>query len=311
MIKVYGGALIKKYRNERGITLKQLSKGICHPTTLHRIEGGSQSPNVFTFMSLIQRLGFESEKFFVSAFTKSEITFFNLYYEIEALIMGGKFDDAQSKLKILESTGIDLGKEGGEKIREQMIMVLKLSISQGRNEDAASRIETIKAALTLTNSDFDETEISGYMLSYDEIALLNMLATVYGDTGDSEKEIAILRRVKSSMDKYYVDKYEKSRGYAQTLLNLSNALGFAERHEEAIEICDTAIKYCVEHKRLHLLPHLKFNKACALFYIGNKDEYERLAIEAIYALRNNEDYIAAKERIEIAKERLGIIFPAF
>ena len=308
MVKVFGGALIKKYREERGITLEELSDDICHFTTLHRIEKGDQSPNIFVFMRLVQRLGFEPEKFFVGAFTKTEFDFFNLYYEVEALIMGGKFDEASAKIDTLEKAGFDLGKVGGDKIREQMILVLKLSASQDNDEDPISRIEAIQYALRLAISNFNETKISSYMLSYDEIALLNMLATAHGDASNSDKEIDILHQVKKSMDKYYLDKYEKSRGYTLTLFNLSSALGHANRHSEAIEICDIAIKYCVEHKRLYLLPHLKFNKACALFYSGDKDKYKRLATDAIHALINNEYFNDAKERIKIAEEKLGLSF---
>jgi len=308
MVKVFGGALIKKYREERGITLEELSDDICHFTTLHRIEKGDQSPNIFVFMRLIQRLGFESEKFFVGAFTKTEIDFFNLYYEAEALIMGGKFDEAIPKIDTLEKAGFDLGKVGGDKIREQMILVLKFNVSQNKNEDPINRKEAIKKTIHLTISAFDETKISEYMLSYDEIALLNMLATAYGDVGNSDKEIDILHQLKKSIDKYYLDEYEKSRGYTLTLFNLSSALGYAERHSEVIEICDIAIKYCVEHRRLYLLPHLKFNKACALFYSGNKDKYKQLATDAIHTLINNEDFNDAKERIKIAEEKLGLNF---
>ena len=308
MVKVFGGALIKKYREERGITLEELSDDICHFTTLHRIEKGDQSPNIFVFTRLVQRLGFESEKFFIGAFTRTEIDFFNLYYEAEALIMGGKFDEAIPKIDTLEKAGFDLGKVGGDKIREQMILVLKFNISQGNNEDPISRIVAIQNALRLTISNFNEEKISNYMLSYDEIALLNMLATAHGDAGNPDKEIDVLQQAKKSIDKYYLDKYEKSRVYTLTLFNLSSALGYAERHSDALEICDIAIKYCVEHKRLYLLPHLKFNKACALFYSGDKSKYRQLATDAIHTLINNEDFKDATERIKIAEEKLGLNF---
>ena len=308
MVMVFGGELIENYRNIRGITRKQLCEGICSESTLMRIENGTQNPGVFIFMRLIEKLGFESKKFFVGIFNESEFDFFNTYYEIESLIMSNKLDEADSKLSFLRHAERNLSKKDGPKIREQMLMVLQFSIAQNRGADSKLQNKAITDALKLTIPKFEKSKISTYMLSFDEIALLNMLAASHGIAGETEDEIYILRSVKESMDKYYLDKYEKSRGYTLTMLNLSTALGFMERHDEVIEICDIAINYCVTHRRFNLLPQIKFNKACALFYSGDKSSYKRLTIDALHTLRNNEDFKAFEVRRVFAEKEMKIKF---
>lgn len=311
MVMVHGGNLIKHHREKRKITIAQLCEGICSTSTLQRIENNKQTPSVFVFMRLIERLGFDASKFFTGVFDEKELEFFNAYYEIEALLMSKKIDEAELKIKILRHLGQNFDKGDGAKIREQKLLVLELAIERQKEVDVAQYSDKILQALRLTFPKFDESKIATYMLSFDEISLLNMLAMSYEVAGNPEKEIEILKSVKASMDKHYADEYEKSRGYTLTLSNLSTALGIAGRHAEVIEICDIAIKHCVAHKRLFVLPKLKFNKGCAMFYLGKKDGYKRLIIEAVYALRNNEDFVSAESSKAFAEDELGIIFPKF
>jgi len=310
MAMIFAGAMIKEYRNSRKISAEKLSKGICDPSSLRRIEKGERSPSVFVLGKLMERLGFESNRFFLNFTTKAEFEFLNLYYEIEALIMSNRFDEAKSQITLLEhlETKLDNGKNA-KRMRRQMILVLLCCISQGAGVDASERFTLIEEALELTIPDFDETKISGYMISYDEIALLNMLATTHGGLGNSEREVNILHSVKDAMDKFYIDEYEKSRGYTLTLYNLSSALGLAGRHEEVLDISNIAIEYCKKHKRLWLLPRITFNKACALFYLGSQEDWKALIIESYYALKSNGDYDDAQLRRDFAVNKLSMDFP--
>lgn len=309
MAIMFSNEIIKEYRKTRQLTLSELSDGICDLTTLRRIEKGERAPSVYLFRKLMNRLGLAPSKFYANVASKEEIIFFNLYYEIEALVMGRKYDEAHAKISELHKLELDLSKKEGKKIREQLVSVLLCSISQGKNEDAQKRKEASKYALGLTLSGFCEDKISEYMLSYEEISLLNALALAYLSAGDSPKDIDILHQVKKSMDKFYSDEYEKSRGYVLTLFNLSTALGYAQRHTESLKISNIGIEQSIKHKRLYLLPHLKFNKACALYFLDEHENVAKLAIEAVFALRNNEEFDDADERQKFAEEVMGINFP--
>ena len=309
MARFNAGLIIKDYRAKKGITQEKLSDGVCSVSTLHRIERGKVTPSVFVLGYLMERLGFEAGKYYLSASCLQEFIFINTYNDVEAHVMAQRFDEASMQITKLESAEHLLSKDEGAGIRKQMIMSLQCAISQGKNGDASELFELIQEALLLTLPDFDENRISRYMLSYCEISLINMLATTYKNSGSSERKIKILYQVKDNLDRYYSDDYEKSRGYVQTLYNLSNALGLSSQYEKALEICEIAIQACVKNKRLYLLPHLNFNKGCALFYMGDKETYKNLILESIYALRNNRDFQDSDVRKRFAEKEMGIEFP--
>lgn len=56
MREVIFGEEIRRVRLERGLTQERLSEGICSPSTLSRIENGSQVPSRRTFQLLMERL---------------------------------------------------------------------------------------------------------------------------------------------------------------------------------------------------------------------------------------------------------------
>ena len=56
MKEVIFGEEIRRVRLERGLTQERLSEGICSPSTLSRIENGSQVPSRRTFQLLMERL---------------------------------------------------------------------------------------------------------------------------------------------------------------------------------------------------------------------------------------------------------------
>lgn len=94
MVKAYHiGFVIKQKREEKGISQKELCKGICDHSTLSRIERGKHEPSVTTLKMLLQRLGLDDEEFSILLGPKDfEIT--NLQKEIVALNAQKQFEQA-------------------------------------------------------------------------------------------------------------------------------------------------------------------------------------------------------------------------
>jgi len=309
MARFYAGSVIKEHRTRRGITQDILCAGICSKTTLHRIEAGKNSPSVYVFSRLMERLGINASNFYFSASSLVELSFYNTYHEINTLITGRNYEEATIKMPKLMGIECQLDKDDGSNIREQMILTLRCGIAQGRGEDAIIRQEMVLSALLLSIPNFDENDIAERMLTYDEISLLNMLATAYSDLGKTEKTINILYQVKQSMDKFYLDEHEKIKGYSMTLYNLADTLGLDGRHSETLEICEIAIQHCVRFGNARLLPYIKFYKACALYYSNKMQGYEKLLIESIIAIRIQEDLMGAKIREDFIKNEMGLEMP--
>jgi transcriptional regulator with XRE-family HTH domain len=298
--------LMRQYRKKTGATVSQLCAGICDDTMMRRIESGQRKPSVFVLRALLSRLGLDAEKYYLNVSNESEANFFNLHHEIEALIMCYDYDAAQAKQQELQVVAATLKKNEGSHVRKQMILANACAISVGRDE-YANLLKLLDVAIKLTLADYTHTAIAVQILSYQEVELLNMLATTLRRCERLDEGIKVLQAVQASIDKYHTDEYEKSRGYIVTMCNLSTFLGFAARHQEALIASESGIRCSVKHKRLYLLPHLKFNKACALHMLGGQQEKVRtLVVDAIYALRNNEDYADANRRIKYAKDVMGL-----
>jgi transcriptional regulator with XRE-family HTH domain len=310
MAIMHAGKIIRQYRKKAGLTQKQLCGTDCDSSTLRRIENGERSASVFLFAKLLSKLGINPEKFYISIAGDKEIEFFNCYYEIEGLTLDGNWEQAEQMMPILAKHESKLPKGEGVSIRKQMVLALYCGILAEKETDPTVLISEATTALTLTLPNLSDKTIAASVMAYDEIALLNILACGHNRAGDTKKAISILESVQASIESFHLDGYEKSRGCIHTLYNLSTFYGFAALHEEALRACNTAIKYCVMHKRLFLLPHIKFNKACALHFLGKADEVKTLVIDSICALRNNENYNDAQVRRTFAEDVLEIKLPA-
>lgn len=64
MKEVYIGSIIRKRRQELGLTQEQLCRGICETVTLSRIENGKQTPSRSKLNALLQRLGMPGERYY-------------------------------------------------------------------------------------------------------------------------------------------------------------------------------------------------------------------------------------------------------
>ena len=74
MKEVYIGSIIRKRRQELGLTQEQLCRGICETVTLSRIENGKQTPSRSKLNALLQRLGMPGERYY-ALLSEQEIRF--------------------------------------------------------------------------------------------------------------------------------------------------------------------------------------------------------------------------------------------
>lgn len=84
MKEVYIGSIIRKRRQELGLTQEQLCRGICETVTLSRIENGKQTPSRSKLNALLQRLGMPGERYY-ALLSEQEMKISNLQTEIVSL----------------------------------------------------------------------------------------------------------------------------------------------------------------------------------------------------------------------------------
>ncbi len=111
MKEVYIGSIIRKRRQELGLTQEQLCRGICETVTLSRIENGKQTPSRSKLNALLQRLGMPGERYY-ALLSEQEMKISNLQTEIVSCNVLGQREQGLKKLdeleRMMEADGISL-----------------------------------------------------------------------------------------------------------------------------------------------------------------------------------------------------------
>lgn len=125
-------------------------------------------------------------------------------------------------------------------------------------------------------------------LTFHEIAIIDNIATMYAEQNMMEQALRLGYWLKQYMEKKFVDGKEKTARYPMILYNLCNWLGNMERYEEAKEIAEVGVNFCIEYGNLVAFPRLLFNKGCALASLGDRKDATSIfkQAEAIFTATN-------------------------
>ena len=165
------GPIIRSRRMELGLSQEDLADGICSVPTLSRIENGERMPTKNHFEMLMQRLGYSamSLDFYTD---KYDFLTHELKFKIRQAYVAKDFLLAnrllQDYMEILKSDS---------NIDQQFYLLYNtlLNLERYSKEEARNMFES---ALRLTCPSYAGRRIP-HVLSYEEIVLLNNIATCY------------------------------------------------------------------------------------------------------------------------------------
>lgn len=295
MAKYCIGALIYENRTRLKITQEELCDGICTPTTLSKIENGVQLPRRKTFEALVQRLGISEQCCFFPV-SDNEMKRSNLEFRITRELSTGNFDI----LDLLEQY-----KECGEKMgtmEEQFYFQSMAMITLGRGGIYQEARHLLMKSIYLTIPHFSIPMPERYkLLTFDEIRIMNSIAIVEYQIGNTEKAITLMFYLKDYMNRNNIDLEEKAKLYPMILYNLSNWMGKEERDELAYTLCDEGIDFCIQNGKLSVFPFLIFNKGYSLARMNRLKEavpYIRQACTIFEALKDQKRADMCKQEAE-------------
>lgn len=147
--------IIRRTRQERGISQEKLSDGICELPTLSRIERGHRSPRDKNLYQILERLQKDRRR-------------------IDTII--------ETELQQLE-TYLDL-----DYVRNhQFLRAEWTKVRYAKQEwDAKKCLEELKSALQMT-MDVDSVQAKKHVISVEENSILNEMALIYHDLNENEK----------------------------------------------------------------------------------------------------------------------------
>lgn len=178
--------IIAKNRRALGLTQERLSENICSRETLSRIERGRRAHSR-NFKRLAERLAWIKEK------RSNEISCWNHKaleekYEIDRLINHYRYEEAKERLKRFPQQS---SKEG-----KQYVLYATTVAEQRLGEKSSEEVlKLLQKALMMTLPLRDLENMKDYVLTKQEVFILNGIGIVYGEGGQREKAIQIYKNI--------------------------------------------------------------------------------------------------------------------
>lgn len=297
------GDFIRDTRIRRGYTQEQLSFGICTTPSLSRIENGAQTPGKHILDALFERLGID-ENLFEMFVSKEDIESYEAIQEITRSIAGYDYVKLEKQIERLERL---IGNKTKSNLQQQYLVFAKGVLKKGQGAASQEVMELFMQAIHMTLPDFDGVNpVRANLLTYHEITIINNIAILYAQENRMEEALGLGCWLKEYMEKSMIDSDEKTIKYPMILYNLSNWLGKLSRLEEAQQIAETGIDFCIQYGNLVMLPLLISNKACILAEMGRLEEATKFFTQATVIFEATKQESHARKTADLCKKIYGI-----
>lgn len=268
------GNYLHEARRRRKLTQEELTDGICSPGTLSRIERHSQAPSLGTCKALMERLGEATHHFYLLTDAK-ELHCYQKSRKILRLLANNQTKKAQQlyqrSLYQVEHKNVS---------DEQLAIYIETICDIRAGKEPEQAYQTLRLALQMTMPGWEVQDYeTSHFLTSQEMLLLNGIAVQKRKQGRVKEAFEILDSLRSYIEQHLCDEEEKFCWYPVILCNIAVGLNASMQHEEACELCKSAIKSCVDGGKLMPLPYLLHQKAHALHALGRTKEADIIRMQ--------------------------------
>jgi transcriptional regulator with XRE-family HTH domain len=271
------GKIVRRLREQRGISQTRLAEGIMDRTNLTRLESGKQGMSIQKLTFLFERLGYSMRKYFPYMLSLDEQEFYEIRDKIKSTLHRNEVNDVEILLNKLEENP-----NYREELHKQFIAQTKATLCLITDNNLKQAQMYLDEAISYTVPDYHENNIETFLLASDDIEIITMMADVSYREGDYDKAILILKNLAHNIRKNLMDAREKAISLTFVLYNLSIFLGLQNRHNEVLSICNEAIEAGQINEVYGLLPMLLYNKAFALYCLNEHQEIKNLLYQTYY-----------------------------
>ena len=287
------GRFIGQLRIHEGITLSQLSHGLCSVPFLNRIENGEREVGKQMTDAFFQRLG-KPVELFERILDWEEFQQWSHRQEIIASMHHGDINATKSRIQNYLTADSDV-------LDQQFAKIVEINCCHLSGADPKDLLPMVCDALTLTQPDFQSTPIDNLLLSQNEgrllFAYLQLKEQLDGFEAVSESYDALLRYFKKpryeSRERVYLVPYVACRVIEHNYN--------AGRYMIALTICEDTLTELTKEKRLFAYDRLLEWKQKLFDVIGHTDKtpeklLTQLKLILSYAPKQAELLIPCDER---------------
>lgn len=197
------GDMIYALRTEKGISQKELARGILSVPELSRIERAEKEADNIMLEALFQRLGKSLDKLEL-AIPESEYRVILLRTLILDNLLQGHDIFVEELFQEYEATA-----ENKKPLHRQYLLKMRSVSAYMRNHDTNRCLKKLNEALCITFPEWEQTDWEGIYLCTQELQLLLMIAYLKMEASAKETK-KLLKKLVAYIENYCTDEEEKS-----------------------------------------------------------------------------------------------------
>lgn len=258
------GRFIGQLRDHEGITLGQLSRGLCEKSYLNKIENGDREVGKLMTDAFFQRLG-KPVELFERILDHEEFVKWTQRQEMIAHLRSGRVAEA-------EACAEKYRKKGSCILDRQFTEIVEIDCRALRGASATELLPMVESTLRLTQPDFGKVPFDTLLLSQNEgrllFAHLQLREEMEGSAAVAEDYRTLIRYFKhpryESRERVYLFPYVACRIIENDFR--------AGQFDEALSVCEDALAELTREKRLFAYDKLLEWKQKLFDATGNPDK---------------------------------------
>jgi len=292
-MKTNSAEIIKLMRKEMGLCQEEMAAQLfISVRQLARIEAGEAGMDIWQFITTVELLGSPSEDFWLLYLDSAEYASYRDYRRLKRQL--GNNDWSQAKKIVAQLEKSTLIKQP---VVKQYVAYVKISLEM--TQFHAERLGAFTNAMFMSKPNFDESKISEYRMTYNEINIALGIAECLAHLGEHDRAIAIIKSLLEGRDNNKVS--EEDSAFISPALHfmLSGLLSHAGRYKEALKACENAVEVCRAYNNLNRIPEMLYGMADCYYKLGEEEHiyktYLVRAYHAAYGIGRNEAAAKIKE----------------
>lgn len=274
--------MIRGSRQEKGYTQEDLSKDICEPATLSRIENG-RKPARRTYQGLADRLPLPKENYY-STIVADRFETLELRWEYETQVKNKQFKKAE-RLKDLLKKELDVSIVCNRQYIEQAELVLKRAIGEIEPQDCFERLKEI-LSYSISRMPEDEQveqwpeEFWRHVFTEREMSILLIIADTFFEKKKWEQAAYLLEKMLEYYGRSKVSLEVHYRIVSLIYGRLTVPYCRLGLYDKAMEYAEKGILLSIQQGSCKEFCKFLTNKAYALEHLGEKADaivYYRMA----------------------------------
>lgn len=278
------GNRLKQFRKQRGLTQKELAKGICTQAMISNFESGDSSPSSLVLFQLANRLQVDINAFFSNdLIIKENTSILNIKKVITKLVSQHEYQSVEYIVQTELAKRDDITPEDKQFLYwNQGICIWHL------RKDSQQALSLLKEALEI----IDDSSLTEQVISiHNSMAIIFFEQELYDEALYEYETCLLLIKELAIPEIHLINKI---------YFGISRVYTYKEQYKEALLYCEYAIRNAIEGDSLYLLGELLFHKGHTYLQMNDKFNSNQAFTQAkvIFELTGKLEYLNIIKRIE-------------